>query len=209
MKRHRRTRTDPVMLFLGVVLALALAYTWWSVTQLGHDLRNANRARDALAQQVVRLGGKPVAGPPGSRGTPGQAGLRGPEGPPGEPGPAGSPGPSGSPGKNGADGKTGSPGVGQTGAAGQNGQDGAVGPAGPQGEPGPAGPQGEPGPAGADGKDGADGTTQCPAGYSWQAPASDPDALICRRDGAPQPQKKQSNSALSLGALDPQRRTYG
>jgi hypothetical protein len=34
----------------------------------------------------------------------------------------------------------------------------------------------------------------------------DPDAIVCRKDGAPQPQKKDS-SLLGMG-LDPQRRQY-
>ncbi|MEV6105690.1 collagen-like protein [Streptomyces sp. NPDC051940] len=95
--------------------------------------------------------------------------IPGPPGPAGEqgaPGPEGSPGPSGSPG-----------------AAGSDGVDGEPGPAGPQGEAGPAGP---PGPAGEDGSDGADGQN-CPDGYSLQAPSWDPAALVCRRDGAPDP----------------------
>jgi hypothetical protein len=98
---------------------------------------------------------------------PGPAGPRGPPGAPGSPGPAvtGSPGPSGAQGEPGAT---------------------VTGPPGPAGPTGPAGP---PGPAGQDGKDGTDGRDgqTCPDGYSLQAPADDPDALICRRDGAPQP----------------------
>lgn len=124
--------------------------------------------------------------------------IPGPRGPQGEPG---TPGPSGSPGQDGADGETG---VGSPGPTGAAGTDGVPGPAGPPGEPGPAGPQGEPGPAGADGVDGRDGQT-CPDGYSLQAPADDPDALVCRRDGAPQP--SDSPSPLTL-ALDPTRREY-
>ncbi|MGW4388192.1 collagen-like protein [Streptomyces sp. NPDC004685] len=123
--------------------------------------------------------------------------IPGPPGPKGDPGEPGSPGPSGSPGKAGTDG------VGSTGPTGAAGSDGAAGPPGPQGEPGPAGPEG---PAGQDGADGKDGQP-CPDGYSLQAPASDPDALVCRRDGAPQPQKQQGNGLLSLG-LDPTRRQY-
>ncbi|MGW6142182.1 collagen-like protein [Streptomyces sp. NPDC055140] len=126
--------------------------------------------------------------------------IPGPPGPKGDPGEPGSPGPSGSPGKSGDDGTDGVGSTGPTGAAGADGADGA---AGPQGEPGPAGPQGEQGPAGKDGQDGQ----PCPDGYSLQAPASDPDALVCRRDGAPQPEKKQDNGLLSLG-LDPTRRQY-
>lgn len=183
-------RTD-VLFAVGVVLGVALlAWVVITMQQLAHDLAASNRARDALAQQVQQLGASPVAGPPGSRGDPGlsgQPGPSGPEGPPGPSGPSGGPGAAGSPGMPGADGIsiTGSPGL--SGAAGSNGADGptgAPGPAGPQGDPGPAGPQG---PAGADGKDGTNGKDgqTCPDGYSLQPPADDPDALVCRRDGAP------------------------
>lgn len=129
--------------------------------------------------------------------------IPGPPGPKGDPGEPGSPGPSGSPGKAGKNGDNGTDGIGSTGPTGAAGSDGVPGPAGPQGEPGPAGPEG---PAGKDGADGTNGQT-CPEGYSLQAPASDPDALVCRRDGAPQPTKKQDNGLLSLG-LDPTRRQY-
>jgi hypothetical protein len=81
---------------------------------------------------------------------------------------------------------------------------------GPPGPAGPQGPQGEPGPAGADGKDGADGQDgqTCPDGYSLQAPSYDPDALVCRRDGAPDPDPGNNNSNLLGAGLDPQRRQY-
>ncbi|WP_189146853.1 collagen-like protein [Streptomyces lacrimifluminis] len=128
-------------------------------------------------------------------------GPRGPEGKPGSPGPTGSPGEDGSDGEDGVSspGPTGA--AGAPGTAGADGSAGPPGPAGPQGDPGPAGPQGPPG---ADGHDGHDGQT-CPDGYSLQAPADDPDALVCRRDGAPQP--SDSPSPLTL-ALDPTRREY-
>ena len=90
--------------------------------------------------------------------------------------------------------------TGATGAA------GSPGPQGVQGEPGPAGPQGEPGPAGQDGQDGRDGQT-CPDGYSLQAPSWDPDALVCRKDGAPDPGGSNSPSPQAAG-LDPSRRQY-
>lgn len=198
----------------ATVVAIGLAgFAFLVITMQGmaHDLRAANDARDQLAAQVQRLGGKPVAGPPGSRGEPGKS-VTGPRGPKGDPGEPGSPGPSGSPGsdgKNGAkgtDGDNGSDGVGSTGPTGAAGSDGVPGPAGPQGEPGPAGPEGPAGQDGADGADGRDGQT-CPDGYSLQAPAYDPDALVCRRDGAPQPEKKDGG-LLSAGALDPTRRQY-
>lgn len=126
--------------------------------------------------------------------------IPGPRGPQGEPG---SPGPSGTPGQ---DGSNGADGVGSPGPTGAAGTDGVPGPAGPPGEPGPAGPQGEPGPGGADGIDGRDGQT-CPDGYSLQAPADDPDALVCRRDGAPDPEDSSPPGPLALG-LEPSRRPY-
>lgn len=201
MSAHRVPRRDPIALLLGVLLALLVAYIWWQTSQLTHDLRTANSARDALASQVQRLGEKPVAGPPGSRGEPG-ASVTGPPGPSGPPGP---PGPSGASatGKPGQDGEDGAPGSsGQDGTPGQDGESvmGPAGPAGPEGEPGPAGPRGEPG------ADGRDGQT-CPDGYSLQAPAYDPDALVCRKDGAPDPEPSSGGGLLSL-ALDPYRRQY-
>lgn len=131
--------------------------------------------------------------------------IPGPKGDKGDPGTPGSPGPTGSPGTDGKDGSKGTDGVGSTGPTGAAGADGVPGPAGPQGDTGPAGPQGPPG---VDGKDGSDGTNgqACPDGYSLQAPVYDPDALVCRRDGAPQPEKK-SGGLLSMG-LDPTRRQY-
>ncbi|HTE57078.1 MAG TPA: hypothetical protein VK698_39765 [Kofleriaceae bacterium] len=118
----------------------------------------------------------------------------------------GPPGPPGKDGKSGQNGATGSPGSsGTPGANGVSGTDGQSGATGPQGAPGPAGAQGEQGPPGADGKDGSDGADgrsgqTCPDGYSLQAPASDPDALVCRRDGAPQP-TAPSGGLLGTGLL--------
>ncbi|MCX4666397.1 collagen-like protein [Streptomyces sp. NBC_01381] len=205
MSAHKAVRRDPIALLLGALLALLLAYIWWQTSQLSHGLRNANTARDALARQVQGLGEKPIAGPPGSRGDPGRS-VIGPRGPQGEPGRAGASGKPGEDGEDGIPGDDGAEGVGQPGAdgeAGAPGADGTAGPPGPQGEPGPAGPQGEPGPAGSDGKDGQ----TCPPGYSLQAPAADPDALVCRRDGAPQPDD-QDNGNGPQAALDPTRRQY-
>jgi hypothetical protein len=209
VSRSKMRRRADMWFALGVVVALSLlAWVVITMQQLSHDLRTANDARDALAQQVQQLGHKPVAGPPGSRGAPGQS-ITGPRGPQGSPGPTGPPGligpvgPSGSPGKTGINGTDGSNGIGQTGAPGAAGNNGVAGPTGPQGEPGPTGPQG---PAGADGKDGTDGRDgqACPDGYSLQAPAYDPDALVCRKDGAPQPSQ---GGLLSMG-VDPYRRQY-
>jgi hypothetical protein len=202
---ERRHRRGDVLTWAGaLVLGAALAWIVLSIQGLNHELRVSNEARDALARQVQGLGEKPVAGPPGSRGEPG-VGVTGPPGRPGRDGfdgadgVDGSPGPSGSPGragKDGADGKAGEPGaVGATGPAG---------PPGPQGVPGPAGPQGEPGVDGADGRDGQ----TCPEGYSLQAPSYDEAALVCRRDGAPDPGPGEGGGPQAAGALDPQRRLY-
>jgi hypothetical protein len=222
VSRTKMRRRADLWFALGAILALSLlAWVVITMQQLSHDLRSANDARDALAWQVQQLGAKPVAGPPGSRGEPGEsvAGPRGPKGekgdpgypgPSGPPGPQGSPGPrgpSGAPGHNGVDGSSGTDGTaGEPGTAGATGPAGPAGPPGPQGDPGPAGPQGETGADGADGADGKDGQT-CPDGYSLQAPSYDPDALVCRKDGAPDPQPG-NGSGNPAGALDPQRRQY-
>jgi hypothetical protein len=205
---ERRWRRGDVFTVAGaLLLGAVLAWIVVTIQTMGQDLHEERAYNRALAAQVVELGGKPVEGPPGSRGEPG-ASVTGPPGPQGEPGPTGPPGPSGSPGEDGDDGKSGN--AGETGTPGEPGVVGPSGPAGPpgaQGEPGPAGPQGEPGPAGADGADGADGQS-CPDGYSLQAPSYDPDALVCRRDGAPDPDEPGNGNPQAAGALDPQRRVY-
>ncbi|MFH8752922.1 collagen-like protein [Streptomyces rimosus] len=187
-----------LLLFLGGMAWLAV-----QVVDLHGELQTANGARDALARQVQALGGKPVAGPPGSRGDSGRT-VRGPAGPRGATGPAGSEGSPGPAGQSGAKGPTGAAGAagkdGASGSDGATGADGAAGKDGTAGQPGPQGPQGEPGPAGPAGKDGApgrDGQT-CPVGYSLQAPPGDPDALVCRRDGAPAPQPTQTSTPPAL-----------
>ncbi|WP_406418077.1 collagen-like protein [Streptomyces sp. NBC_01614] len=193
------------VLALGMLTALALL-----VVDMSQDRRADRAVIDALTRQVQGLGATPVTGPPGSRGEPGDSvtGPPGLDGDEGDPGPSGPPGPSGSPGQEGDDGSPGTPGAsgvpgaaGEPGAVGASGAAGPAGPPGPQGEPGPAGPQGE---AGADGKDGQ----TCPEGYSLQAPADDPDALVCRRDGAPDPDPDDDGGLLGAGALDPTRRQY-
>lgn len=120
----------------------------------------------------------PIPGPKGDKGDPGEPGRPAltitPQ--PGEPG---------SPGRDGADGET---------------------VVGPQGPAGPAGPQGEKGDTGDPGERGPEGPAgaSCPDDYSWQTPKNDPDALVCRKDGAPPP---DDGGILSLG-LDPYRRQY-
>ena len=119
----------------------------------------------------------------------------------------GPPGPKGDKGDAGKAAPTITPSPGASGAA------GATGPQGPQGEPGadstvpgPSGPPGRDGRDGVDGVDGKDGQT-CPDGYSLQAPDYDADALVCRKDGAPQPGSSDNPSPQAAG-LDPTRRQY-
>ncbi|MFF5001689.1 collagen-like protein [Streptomyces phaeochromogenes] len=120
--------------------------------------------------------------------------IPGLKGDPGRPGSDGEPGTDGERGDDGGDGAPGTPGQdGAPGTDGVQGPQGEAGVQGPQGEQGPRGEQGSPGPA-------------CPDGYSLQPPADDPDALVCRRDGAPPPDDEPA-SPLTL-ALDPSRRQY-
>jgi len=167
-----------------------------AVSTLAGDVR-------ALRAQVKAKGGTPVAPDPTAavKNLPDRAAVPVPiPGPKGDKGDPGSPGPSGSPGASGQNGSNGQPGA--TGVPGEPGAVGPTGPVGPQGETGPAGPEGPPG---ADGKDGKDGQT-CPDGYSLQAPSWDPDALVCRRDGAPQPSNNGGTGGLLSMGLEPQRR---
>lgn len=213
-EERRRRRGDVLTVVGAILLGAVLAWIVVTIQAMGQDLHEERAARDALARQVQGLGATPVAGPPGSRGEPGESVT----GPPGEPGASGlpgwdgmdgadgDPGPSGSPGRDGVDGSDGK--AGEPGPAGATGPAGPAGPVGPQGVPGPAGPQGERGADGVDGADGRDGQS-CPDGYSLQAPSWDPDALVCRKDGAPPPDEPgNGNGPQAEGALDPQRRVY-
>lgn len=199
-----------ILLFVGGAAAVCylLVDRDHMATQLAHeaDLRGqavSTLAGDvrALRAQVAAGGATPVAPDP-SRAVedlPSRAEvpvpIPGPAGPQGDPG---IPGPSGSPGANGKNGRDGLPG-----SDGLPGAVGATGPAGPQGEPGATGAQGEQGPRGEQGPPGP----TCPDGYSLQAPSWDPDALVCRRDGAPDPEPSKGGGLLSAG-LDPTRREY-
>ncbi|WP_405991117.1 collagen-like protein [Streptomyces sp. NBC_00986] len=123
------------------------------------------------------------------------------------PGPAGPRGPQGEPGKAAP---TITPSPGQSGAQGEPGAT-VTGPPGATGPVGPAGPAGPPGKDGTDGKNGTDGNDgqTCPDGYTLQTPSWDPDALICRRDGAPQPSDPSpspTSSQLLLGLPAERRR---
>lgn len=173
-----------------------------AVSTLATDVRR-------LRTQVRGEGKKPVAPDPAEavKDLPSRAEVPVPI--PGPRGPAGSSGSPGADGSQGSPGRAGSPGP--SGAAGQPGSDGADGQQGVQGEPGPAGPQGPAGPPGADGADGRDGVDgkdgqTCPSQYHLEAPSWDPDALVCRRDGAPQPQPEPTPSAQPPAALAPDRR---
>ncbi|MFF4834119.1 collagen-like protein [Streptomyces sp. NPDC001315] len=163
-----------------------------AVSTLASDVR-------ALRAQVQAKGETPVAPDPTKAVEDLPARAEVPVPIPGPPGPSGSPGSSGPPGKDGA---TGSPGP-----SGEPGAVGPSGPAGPQGEQGPAGPAGQDGQDGADGRDGEDGQA-CPDGYSLQAPSWDPNALVCREDGAPDPEPSDRQGRSLLLALDPRRTQY-
>ena len=215
---QQNRRGDLLAVLLAVAVGALLAWVIYSVQGLTDDLRTANQARDALAHQVQQLGGKPVAGPPGSRGEPGPAGV-GPSGAPGVQGVPGRPGASGAPGKPGAKstvpGPAGSPGAGST----------VPGPQGVQGVPGaestvpgPKGDKGDPGVAGQDGKDGAAGAP--PAGWTYTDPAGvtytcspvdgfDPSAprYACTADTAPPSSPSPTPTTSQPALLSDRRRT--
>lgn len=121
---------------------------------------------------------------------PGPRGVQGEKGERGEPGASGAPGEDGSPG---ASGVPGLPGV--DGSQGPKGEQGVQGERGEKGETGERGEQGPPGP-------------DCPDGYSLRAPSYDADALVCRRDGAPEPEGPGPGGGPQAAGLDPQRRVY-
>ncbi|MEE4598675.1 collagen-like protein [Streptomyces sp. DSM 41524] len=118
---------------------------------------------------------------------------------PGEKGDPGAPVKAGSDGATGRPGATGQPGKdGQPGATGASGQDGAPGAPGEKGEPGQQGERGEKGDRGEQGPPGP----ACPDGYSLQPPPDDPDALVCRKDGAPAPEPDPSPTTPAALAPD-------
>ncbi|MEV6450906.1 collagen-like protein [Streptomyces anulatus] len=132
----------------------------------------------------------PIPGPTGPAGRKGETGAPGEDGQDGKPGADGSPGPAatGAPGRDGANGADGIPGQrGEKGDQGEKGDVGATGERGPTGPPGPA----------------------CPDGYTLQPPPGDPDALVCRRTGAPPTPEDPASTPSPLAlALDPTRRQY-
>lgn len=207
-EERRWRRGDGLAVAGALLLGVVLAWIVLSIQAMGHDLYTERAMREALTAQVEALGATPVVGPSGSPGEPGASVT----GPPGMPGAAGSTGPVGPSGPPGATGKAGTPGAsgapGVPGAVGATGPAGPVGPAGPQGiqgEPGVAGPQGEQGPQGDPGERGPSGAS-CEDGFSWQTPSYDPDARVCRRDGAPDPGESPSPSMAA--GLDPRRMQY-
>lgn len=198
-QRHRQEDARFAVFAVLVLAGFVLLALW--VHGLAQD-------RDALARQVQQLGGTPVAGPPGLRGEPGEPGVgvtgppgergeKGDKGDPGEPAPTITPSP-GKTGPRGPQGEQGEPGVSVTGPSGPPGATGAVGPQGERGEKGETGERGEQGPPG----------PSCPDGYSLQAPSYDEAALVCRKDGAPDPGPGEGGGPQAAGALDPQRRLY-
>lgn len=215
---RRWRRGDALVVVGALMLGAVLAWIVLTVSGLTHDLRVEAARGDALAEQIRGLGAIPTVGPSGSPGEPG-VGATGPAGEKGERGDPGLPAPTltplpGASGASGAPGRDGAPGADSTvpGPSGPAGADstvpGPAGPAGPQGvqgEPGAMGPQGERGEPGATGEQGPAGQA-CEDGFSWQTPSWDPDARVCRRDGAPDPGESPSPSAG--GALDPRRLQY-
>lgn len=167
-----------------------------AVSTLAGDVR-------ALREQVKAEGATPVAPDPSKavEGLPDRSEVPVPI-----PGPSGATGAQGEPGKPGQDGADGSPGP--SGVPGQDGAPGADGAQGPQGEQGVQGERGEKGDTGEQGPRGEPGP-DCPDGYHLEAPSWDPDALVCRKDGAPPPDDGPGNgSGAQAGGLDPQRRQY-
>lgn len=202
VQRHRREDARFAVFAVLVLAGFVLLALW--VQGLAQD-------RDALARQVQQLGGTPVAGPPGLRGEPGEPGVgvtgspgprgeKGEKGDPGEPAPTLTP----SPGATGPRGLQGEPGVSVTGPSGPPGPTGATGPQGVQGEQGIPGEKGEKGDTGEQGPAGP----ECREGYSPQVPSWDPDALVCRRDGAPDPEEPGNGGGPQAAALDPRRMLY-
>lgn len=223
--RKRRRVGNALGVAAALVVAGALAALLTGFLVLYRDLGQANEARDALAKQVQALGGKPVAGPPGSRGEAGKTivGKRGPSGAPGKAGQDGkdaptitpAPGPTGPAGPSGAPGAQGEPGADST-------VPGPAGATGPAGQDGASGAPGKDGTNGQDGKDAAppatmtftdaDGTTRdCtladgsdpdnPRYTCTAAGTSAPDPSPSTPDQQPQQQKPSGDGTASSGLL--------
>lgn len=192
-----------------LVLSGAVVLVWLRIDhadQRASDLAaEADRRGDAvttlatnvrtLRAQITAKGGTPAAPDPGDAVEDLPARTEVPVPIPGPPGPVGAKG------DRGPAGPAATPVPGPSGATGQAGADSTVpGPAGPAGPPGPAGKDGAAGKDGTNGRDGANGQT-CPPGYSLQPPPDDPDALVCRRDGAEPPSSGSRKGLFGLGAL--------
>jgi hypothetical protein len=161
---------------------------WWSLVVAGsvavagglagfdrayERMDQAERDRDALAAQVVRLGGTPVAGEPG------RDGERGPQGEPGRDGKDGVDGRDGTDGQDGTPGVDGTPGPsGSVGPSGAPGARGGAGPKGETGDAGPPGPVGPEGPQGPPGERGEKGDTGEPGQNVMCAEGSEPTEVI-------------------------------
>jgi hypothetical protein len=218
-QRWRSLAVAAVLLMLGGAVVLVWLRIDAEAAARKQAIAEANLRGDAVAtlagdvrvlRAQIKAKGETPAAPDPSRAVedlparaevpvpiPGPTGPRGPQGEPGVTGPSGSPGQDGEDGTSGADGTDGTDGA--------PGEPGAVGPTGPAGPSGPPGPQGERGQQGEAGEQGPPGTS-CPNGYSLQAPTWDPDALVCRRDGAPPPEEPPSSSAGLLGLPAERRR---
>jgi hypothetical protein len=222
LKKFRLPRAEWLIGLTGAGALLLLGWLSVQVITMSHDLRDANQARDLLATQVEQLGGKPVAGPPGSRGEPGQSGVgsagpQGERGPSGEPGKAAptitpSPGPSGPAGPAGKDGEDGADST-VPGPSGAAGADSTV--AGPPGPTGAPGPQGSAGPAGRDGTDGEDGRPPAEWAFTYKGetyrctPVTDFDTDAPRYDCQPtEPQPDDPTAEPQTWGLSPFRRQY-
>ncbi len=156
------------ILVLAGLMLLRSATQQAQINELTTSAADNHSAAQALADQVLRLGGTPAVQPPAVTGAVGPQGATGPPGPPGPVGPSGPPGPTGASGAAGPSGAVGAPGAdGQPGANGTDGAAGAAGPAGPAGPPGPPGVNGQP-----------------PASWTWTSPAGV--TYRCTRDaGSP------------------------
>lgn len=189
-KTEADLRGDAVSTLAGDVRALRQQVKAKGGTPVAPDPAKAVPSLSARAEVPV-----PIPGPAGPSGAAGSVGPTGAAGQPGSPGANGSAGPTGAAGAIGPSGP-----AGPSGAAGQQGEQGPAGPQGPQGDQGPKGDTGETGPAG----------PSCPDGYSLQAPAWDPNALVCEKDTAPaSPSPSNPESAvLVLSAALARRRPH-
>ncbi|MGW7248805.1 collagen-like protein [Streptomyces decoyicus] len=213
----QRWRTFAVAAVL-LVLSGAIVLVWLRIDDADRHAEQlaseANRRGDAvttlagdvrvLRAQIKAKGGTPAAPDPSTavEDLPSRAKVPVPI--PGPTGPRGARGAKGDQGEPGKPGATPTPVPGPSGAKGEPGATVT----GPPGATGPAGEPGKDGRDGADGKNGADGRDgqTCPDGYSLQPPPDDPDALVCRRNGAPPPDDPSPTPSPSVLGLPAERR---